>query len=63
MARENPRLSGGVGASLDRAAVERFDADHDRLLREIAPESFTVLHQLTVHVFTRKGGVVTPLAD
>ena len=57
------RACRGVGASLDRAAVERFDAEHDRLLREIAPESFTVLHQITVHVFTRKGGVVTPLPD
>lgn len=45
------RACRGVGAELDQAAVERFDAEHDRLLPTIAGERFTVLHRLDAHIF------------
>ncbi|MGH8655609.1 MAG: hypothetical protein ACREYE_27070 [Gammaproteobacteria bacterium] len=49
------RACRGVGASLSTAEVDRFDAEHDRLLEAIAPDTFTVLHHMTLHVFVRKG--------
>lgn len=48
------RACRGIGASLSAAEVERFDADHRALLETIAPETFTVLHQMTIHVYMRK---------
>ena len=53
------RACRGVGASLAPDEVERFDAEHRRLLEAIAPEAFTVLHQMTIHVFVRKGTITT----
>jgi ubiquinone/menaquinone biosynthesis C-methylase UbiE len=53
------RASRGVGASLATDEVERFDAEHRRLLEAIAPEAFTVLHQMTIHVFVGKGAITT----
>jgi SAM-dependent methyltransferase len=50
-----------IGASLSAAAVERFDAEHRRLLETIAPESFTVSYRMTIHVYMRKGAITTPL--
>jgi len=41
------------------AEVERFDAEHRRLLEAIAPDSFTVLHQMTIHVYVRNGMITT----
>lgn len=53
------RACRGIGASLPPDEVERFDAEHQRLLEAIAPEAFTVLHQMTIHVFVRKGTITT----
>jgi SAM-dependent methyltransferase len=53
------RACRGIGASLAADEVERFDAEHWRLLETIAPEAFTVLHQLALHVYVRKGTIVT----
>lgn len=50
------RACRGVGASLSAAAVERFDAEHREVLEAIAPESFDVLHQMTVHSFGKRAG-------
>jgi len=44
-----------IDASLSAAEVEQFDAAHRTLLETIAPETFTVLHQMTIHVYMRKG--------
>jgi hypothetical protein len=49
------RACRGIGASLPAADVERFDAEHGKLLEAITEPSFTVLHQMTIHVYARKG--------
>jgi len=54
------RACRGIGASLSAAAVEQFDAAHGTLLETIAPETFTVLHQMTIHVYMRKGTIAFP---
>jgi SAM-dependent methyltransferase len=41
----------GIGASLPPEGVEAFDRDLERLLDEIAPERFEVLHRIDVHLF------------
>lgn len=46
------RACRGIGAALSADEVERFDREHDRLLRQIAPETFTVLHQVWLHAYT-----------
>ena len=48
------RASRGIGASLSPDDVEKFDAEHGKLLEAIAPPTFTVLHQMTIHVYVRK---------
>ena len=48
------RASRGIGASLPAEDVEKFDAEHGKLLEAIAPPTFTVLHQMTIHVYVRK---------
>ena len=53
------RACRGIGASLSAEDVEKFDADHRRLLETIAPETFTVLHQMTIHVYARKDATAT----
>jgi ubiquinone/menaquinone biosynthesis C-methylase UbiE len=53
------RACRGIGASLAAEEVERFDAEHHRLLEAIAPETFSVLHQMTIHVYVRKGMLTT----
>jgi SAM-dependent methyltransferase len=49
------RACRGIGASLPAAEVEKFDKEHGKLLEAIAETSFTVLHQMTIHVYARKG--------
>jgi hypothetical protein len=44
----------GIGAALSTEEVKRFDAEHEELLRSIAPERFTVLHRIDAHVFEFK---------
>jgi division protein CdvB (Snf7/Vps24/ESCRT-III family) len=41
--------------------VETFDQELDRLLREIAPEPFTILHEMVIQVFVRKGELMSEL--
>lgn len=53
------RACRGVGATLDDAQIEAFDAEHDALLRKIADDEFTVLHQMAIHIYVRKGIMVT----
>jgi SAM-dependent methyltransferase len=45
------RACRGVGATLTSKAVEDFDREHEILLKEIAPEQFTVLHRIDAHLF------------
>jgi ubiquinone/menaquinone biosynthesis C-methylase UbiE len=52
------RTCRAVGATLNPADLAHFDEDHERLLEEIAPEKFAILHQLAVQIFVRKGVVV-----
>jgi hypothetical protein len=35
--------------------IERFDDQHQKLLEALAPEKFTILHQMAVHIHVRKG--------
>lgn len=44
----------GIGASLDDAAVEAFEKEHNKLLEEIAPEQFNILHYTTILVLKVK---------
>jgi SAM-dependent methyltransferase len=48
------RACRGIGASLPAEAVDKFDAEHRTLLEAIAPDTFTVLHQMTIHAYVRK---------
>lgn len=48
------RACRGIGATLPAEEVARFDAAHDDLLREIAADSFTVLHRIDAHIFEFK---------
>ena len=54
------RACRGIGASLSPEAVEKFDAEHGKLLEAIAPPTFTVLHQMTIHVYAKKGAPTVP---
>ena len=53
------RACRGVGASLSRELVEQFDEEHDRLLRDIAPDTFPILHQMSILIFVRKGVIAS----
>jgi len=53
------RACRGIGASLAAEEVERFDVEHSRLLATIAPDEFTVLHQMSIHLYVRKGTIGT----
>ncbi len=48
------RACRGVGAALSPETIAAFDAEHKKLLDRVAPDTFTVLHQIAVHVFARK---------
>lgn len=45
------RACRGIGATLAEEQVAEFDSDHQRLLAESLPESFTVLHRIDAHIF------------
>lgn len=45
------RACRGVGAALELADVERFDAEHALLLERLVPDQFTILHRVDAHVF------------
>jgi SAM-dependent methyltransferase len=45
----------GVGASLTEEEIEAFDREHGSLLAEKVDESFSVLHDVVVQVYVKKG--------
>lgn len=45
----------GIGASLSDAEVQAFDREHRKLLEQIAPERFTVLHTAILAFLKKKG--------
>jgi cyclopropane fatty-acyl-phospholipid synthase-like methyltransferase len=44
------RACRGVGAALTPEQVEKFDLEHDELLKSIADDAFTVLHRIDAHI-------------
>jgi hypothetical protein len=52
------RACRGIGATLSSEQIARFDEEHEKRLEGIAPEKFTILHQLAVHIFVRKGNII-----
>jgi hypothetical protein len=44
------RACRGVGAALSPEQVEKFNQEHDQLLREIAGDHFTILHRIDAHL-------------
>jgi ubiquinone/menaquinone biosynthesis C-methylase UbiE len=52
------RACRAIGAALPPADLARFDDDHEKLLERTAPERFTILHQIAVHILVRKGVVI-----
>ena len=49
------RACRGIGAALSTGEVERFDAEHDALLKAVAGERFTVQHRIVCHMLRFKG--------
>ena len=49
------RACRAIGAALPADEVERFDQEHDALLRQIAPDTFTILHQVWLYAYTLLG--------
>ena len=49
------RACRGVGAALSQDEIERFDAEHAQLLAGIVGDEFTILHQMAVYAYVRKG--------
>lgn len=48
------RASRGIGASLSPDELNKWDAEHRKLLDEIAPESFDILHYAAIAVLHKK---------
>ncbi len=48
------RACRGVAAELSTEEVGRFDAEHQMLLEQLAPEEFTVLHRIDAHLLEFK---------
>ena len=48
------RACRGIGAALAAGEVERFEAEHDTLSKDIAGERFTVLHRIVCHMLRFK---------
>jgi ubiquinone/menaquinone biosynthesis C-methylase UbiE len=48
------RACRGIGAALTPDEVTTFDTAHAELLKQIAPDPFTVLHRIDAHVFQFK---------
>jgi len=53
------RACRGIGATLHADEVARFDQEHESLLRQIAPDTFTILHQVWLHAYTPMGDADT----
>jgi SAM-dependent methyltransferase len=45
----------GIGASLSKEEVERFDSEHDRVLKQIVPEAFNVEHEAWFEIYELTG--------
>ena len=45
------RACRGVGAALSVDEVNRFDQEHEQLLRSTVGENFTVLHRIDATIF------------
>ncbi len=48
------RACRGVAASLSAAEIEAFDKEHAKLLDNIVPDEFEILHQIIINVFKAK---------
>lgn len=44
----------GVGASLTKEELVKWDSEHKRLLEEIAPEQFDILHYAVLAVLKKR---------
>ena len=51
------RACRGIGASLSPEQVQEFDSEHRQLLRDIAPEQFSILHYCAVTVLKKRSFV------
>lgn len=49
------RACRGIGASLSEELINAWDAEHRKLLSEIAPPEFDILHYAAVAVLTKRG--------
>jgi hypothetical protein len=49
------RACRGIGAALSADEVARFDQEHDALLKQIAPDTFTIPHQVWLYASTSLG--------
>ena len=49
------RACRGIGAALSADEVARFDQEHDALLKQIAPDTFPILHQVWLYAYTPLG--------
>ncbi|MEM7019319.1 MAG: class I SAM-dependent methyltransferase [Pseudomonadota bacterium] len=57
------RACRGTSASLPPDMVAEFDAEHQALLEKLVPDTFEVLHQMTIHVLVGKGTISTSKAE
>ncbi len=48
------RACRGIGAALSVDGVQRFDEEHEKLLKDIAGDQFTILHRIGCHTFEFK---------
>ena len=56
------RACRGIGASLSPEQVQEFDSEHKQLLRDIAPEQFSILHYCAVTVLKKRSFVHFPVS-
>lgn len=48
------RASRGIGATLSTEKIAQFDLEHEEMLKNIAPEKFTIPHRIGAHVLVFK---------
>ncbi len=48
------RASRGIGAALSKAEIQQFDQEHEKMLKNIAPEEFTITHRMGAHILVLK---------
>ena len=48
------RASRGIGAALSKEKVAQFDQEHEQMLKNIAPEEFTIPHRIGAHILVFK---------